>query len=367
MALDINGIWKGAAGATSYKVRVRVNSGTWTEYEVTDNSFYLGGFSLNDFVEASVRGVNDAGQSEWTNIDSITILGALPNALSGLTATGISTGIRLDWDDNAVNETGYRIYRSEGGGGTPDTWTWTLIHTTAANIETYEDLLAEGAVRYYIVIAESPRGVNPTLANSYTSYVTTVAGLVPNAPTLLSATTVSTSRIDLSWTDNSINETGFRIYRRKEGEVLLTLHDWVGANVTTYQDTGLDADTDYAYRIKAYNLVGESTFSNQDLATTDAVVAPSTPTGLNAIEVPTREVYASWNSVATATSYTTRYRVNGGLWSPKNFPTPSTNWTSGFSFSTVDYVEVQVLAINVAGESAWSSSVGVTIGGGGGA
>ena len=198
MALDINATWERSAGATSYKVRVRVNSGVWSEYTVTDNSFYLDGFSLNDFVEASVRGVNDAGQSEWTDIDSVTILGALPNPLSGLTATGTSTGIRLDWNDNATNETEYRIYRSDGGIGTPDGWTWSLLHTTAPNVETYEDVLAAGTTKYYIVIAVSPRGANPTLANSYTSHVTATVPF-PDPPTGLLVTDEGSGRVGASW------------------------------------------------------------------------------------------------------------------------------------------------------------------------
>ena len=362
MALDINAVWERSSGATSYKIGVRVNSGAWVEYASTTNSFNLGGFSLNDFVEARVRGVNDAGQSEWTDIDSVTILGALPTPLSGLTATGISTGIRLDWNDNADNETGYRIYRSIGGGGNASTWTWTLIHTTAANIETYEDTLAEGTVRYYIVIAVSPRGANPTLDNSYANYVTTVAGLIPIAPSNLVATAVSTSQIDLSWTDNSTNETGFKIYRKKAGEALLTLHDTVGVGVTTYEDTGLDADTEYTYQVRASGVVGDSDFSNSDSDTTDAVVAPSTPTGLSTSEVPTRKVYAEWNVVLDADNYRIRYSIDGGLWQGNKF-VYGLNWTSTASFSIGQSIAVQVRAENAGGESAWSASSIVDIGG----
>jgi len=86
----------------------------------------------------------------------------------------------------------------------------------------------------------------------------------PNAPSNLSATAVSASQINLSWRDNSDNETGFKIYRN--GSYLTS----VGANVTGYQNTGLNCGTSYSYYVKAYNSAGESETSNTASATTQA-------------------------------------------------------------------------------------------------
>lgn len=88
------------------------------------------------------------------------------------------------------------------------------------------------------------------------------SGSVPNAPSNLVATAVSTSRIDLSWTDNSGDETGFNIYRDN------VLIDTVAVNETTYQDTGLDSNTLYEYYITAINAEGASSPSNTSSATT---------------------------------------------------------------------------------------------------
>jgi hypothetical protein len=43
----------------------------------------------------------------------------------------------------------------------------------------------------------------------------------------------------------------------------------VGANVTTYSDTGLNRATTYYYRVRAYNAGGNSAYSNIASATTN--------------------------------------------------------------------------------------------------
>jgi len=75
---------------------------------------------------------------------------------------------------------------------------------------------------------------------------------LPSAPSNLTADAVSQSQVKLRWFDNSNNEKGFRIYRNNN---LVTTID---ANVTTYQDTGLEPATTYKYMVIAYNQVGES-------------------------------------------------------------------------------------------------------------
>lgn len=87
----------------------------------------------------------------------------------------------------------------------------------------------------------------------------------PSAPSNLSATTASSSQIDLLWSASSDNVgvTGYDIYR---GTSLLG-----STSSTSYSDTGLAASTAYNYTVKAKDAAGNiSTASNSAGATTDA-------------------------------------------------------------------------------------------------
>lgn len=88
-----------------------------------------------------------------------------------------------------------------------------------------------------------------------------------NTPALLYANTASISQINLSWTDNSTDEVGFRIERRTADSTFLEITT-VGADTTFYSDTGLLPYTTYYYRVRAYNLSENSPYSNQASATT---------------------------------------------------------------------------------------------------
>lgn len=126
---------------------------------------------------------------------------------------------------------------------------------------------------------------------------------LPLAPSSLAATTISSTRIGLEWVDNSSNETGFSI-ERKTGSALFAEIDTVAAGESTYTDAGLDARTEYTYRVRAMRGNVYSLYSNQDSATTDAPApfmidsftdADATPLNLHF----TSETAEIWSSEST--------------------------------------------------------------------
>ncbi len=88
----------------------------------------------------------------------------------------------------------------------------------------------------------------------------------PFAPSGLSATAVSPSRVVLNWTDNSSDETEFYVERSTGGYWALV--NWAGPDVTSAEDIGLDPATSYNYRVRAANTNGNSNYSNVALAVT---------------------------------------------------------------------------------------------------
>lgn len=102
----------------------------------------------------------------------------------------------------------------------------------------------------------------------------TAAPSPPAAPSGLTATAASSSQINLRWTDNASNETGFEIDRAlnstfTSGQVTSTTGAVGGTGGTgTFPSTGLSASTTYFYRVRATNANGDSANSNTASATT---------------------------------------------------------------------------------------------------
>jgi fibronectin type III domain protein len=103
----------------------------------------------------------------------------------------------------------------------------------------------------------------PTATPTATPTPTPTPTGAPDAPTNLTGNAVSSTQINLSWSDNSNNETVFKIERctgnncTNFGEIAQ-----VGANVTSYPNGGLTKNTWYRYRVRASNANGDSAYSN---------------------------------------------------------------------------------------------------------
>ena len=89
-------------------------------------------------------------------------------------------------------------------------------------------------------------------------------------PTQLVAASASASRIDLTWQDNSSNETGFIVQRRVDGSGHWVELGNTPADATTFSNDGLFPDTTYIYCIRALNNTESSAYSNEAAATTPA-------------------------------------------------------------------------------------------------
>ena len=96
--------------------------------------------------------------------------------------------------------------------------------------------------------------------------------VVPLAPTNLTGSVISTTQINLSWTDNATTEDGYKI-ERKTGTGNYAVIGSTASNMTTFSDLGLTPNTSYTYRVYGYNSAGNSLqYSNEvTLSTQDSI------------------------------------------------------------------------------------------------
>jgi fibronectin type 3 domain-containing protein len=182
----------------------------------------------------------------------------------------------------------------------------------------------------------------------------------PAAPGSLTASAVSGTQINLAWTDNSDNETGFKIERKTGANGTYSQIALVDANVTSFSDTGLSNGTQYFYRVRATNSGGDSAYSNEANATTPTV--PAAPTNAQTTLVTQTEVDLSWIDNATnETSYQVWRATAGG--SLSLIATLGANSTSyqdlGLTPNTAE--DYHIVAVNSAGSSAYADVSATTL------
>ncbi|NVM20170.1 MAG: fibronectin type III domain-containing protein [Desulfobacterales bacterium] len=202
-----------------------------------------------------IRAYNSAGNSGYCDEVNATTYPAAPSDLS---ATAVSSSeIDLSWTDNSSGETGFSIERK-----TESDVTYEERARVAANVKTYADTNLDDSTTYHYRI----RAYNSDGNSGYCDEVNATTHF--GAPSDLSATAVSSTEIDLSWTDNSSGETGFSIERKSESEEAYAEISTVGANVATYSDDTVEPYITYYYRVSGYNDEGYSAYSNEAWAKT---------------------------------------------------------------------------------------------------
>jgi serine protease len=113
----------------------------------------------------------------------------------------------------------------------------------------------------------TPTLCGPGIINAAAAVAAAHGGLLP--PSNLNAAAISSTQINLTWNDNSTDETSFQIQRcQGAGCTNFAQIATVGANVTSYADTGLTANTSHSYRVRASKSSGNSAYSNIASATT---------------------------------------------------------------------------------------------------
>jgi PKD repeat protein len=134
--------------------------------------------------------------------------------------------------------------------------------------------LIPGTTYYWRIVGKTM--ANKVASGPVWSFTVPGSGPTPAAPTGLMATASGSNRIDLTWS-NVDNEIGYRIERSVNSGSGFQDIGSTNADVTSFQDTGLNPGTTYFYRVLAFNAGGPSAFSNTASATTQAGSSPPPP------------------------------------------------------------------------------------------
>jgi len=303
----------GGSTITNYKIYKSTSSGTETLFATIGNvtSYNDGTVTNGQTYFYKVTAVNSVGESSPSNEASAT-----PSSGAGVTVKSV------DQNNNAIYGL-YTLLCSQGTSGSPD---------GGNSCETGSSRLASGntTVTFSGLPAGQTFGVDvynnatcsfnhwsDNTANTYKFRLFTATNppsiltpvyscgtTVPQPPTGLAATVVSSSQINLSWTAPVNNGgsaiTGYEVERSRGnlsfgGFSNSTSTTFFSApNATAFTDDGLSASTTYNYTVFAKNSAGPSSPSNTAYATTSAVTPPP-PTGivLNNIQSTSGTISAS--------------------------------------------------------------------------
>jgi len=317
--------------------RYDTDQSIWIEQTATNRS------TIDNWVERS--GVTNF--SNWALAAVVTP----PAAPSDLSATAVSASqINLSWTDNSDNEDGFKVERSLDGS------TWTQIATVGANVTTYQNTGLSCSTIYYYRVSAYNAGGDSDYSN--TAYATTYgcAPTPPTAPSDLSATAASASQINLSWTDNSGDEDGFRV-ERWDGSSWVEIAT-VGVDSTAYQDANLACNTTYYYRVRAYNAGGNSAYSNTAWATTDACppLPPAAPSDLSATAASASQINLSWtDNSGDEDGFKVERSLDGSTWTQVAAVGTNVTFYQDVSLTCGTTYYYRVKAYNEGGDSDYSN------------
>jgi uncharacterized protein (TIGR02145 family) len=182
---------------------------------------------------------------------------------------------------------------------------------------------------FFIIVLINASGCSTSTDDNGNSTTT----VVPVPPSNLTGVVFSTSQINLSWTDNSTNETGFKV-DRKTGTGNYAVVGSVGADITAFNDVGLTPNTAYTYRVYAFNVAGNSpTYSNEITITTTTQQTVPTLTSTTATNIISTGATSGGNIVSDGGA---AISTRGVVWSTSQNPTIAltTKTTDGSGIGT---------------------------------
>ncbi|MDR1257495.1 MAG: fibronectin type III domain-containing protein [Spirochaetaceae bacterium] len=257
--------------------------------------------------------------------------------------TRVVTAARIDIEWDAVDgAASYKIYRSQGGGQYE-----TLGGATECSYKDEYGISANNTYYYKVsTVSEIGEGKQSEAYPAATS--------LPETPQNITAAVHSENSIAVSWQKVS-GATRYRVYRGAsvDGGYSPLSPD---TPEPAFIDTGLSADTDYFYKVKAFNGIGEGSLSEEYAVA--AIKKPQPPAEISVTSgTVAGSLSVSWEAVADAASYMVyRAGTEGGVYSPiGNVADDSTTYTDSSLVMGNTYF-YKVSSVNAAGEGEKSAA-----------
>lgn len=232
---------------------------------------------------------------------------AAPRAPSNLAAdAAFPSRINLSWNDKSTDETGFIIERKKQGESG-----FSYLVSVNADVTSYANTNLSSETFYYYRVKAFNSGGSSAPSNE--TEAQTLPG-PPDSPSLLQADTFSFQQIDILWQDNSFNEEGFRIERKTTVNGTYGVITTVTTNVISFSDTSLLPETEYYYRLRAYNFLGDSSNSNE-LSDTTQPMPPAAPSGLTSTanaEIPYQVLLQWTDNSNNETGFKIERKIEGG-------------------------------------------------------
>ena len=230
--------WNAVTGATGYEVYRAGTDGKYSKITtVTSTSYVDTNVKNNTQYSYKIKAYNAAGTSAFSTAAS---LKKTQISVSKLKADANGSKVQLSWTGGVTGAEGYVIYRRTEGGNC------TEIGRTSGN--TYSDTISAGIKYYYAVAVYSGSRTEDKCPEVGVMYLAAPSGL---------AVSNTISSLTLKW--NAVTgATEYEVYRTGTDGKYSKIKT---VTSTSYVDTDVKNNTQYSYKIKAYNAAYTSAFS----------------------------------------------------------------------------------------------------------